>query len=158
MPQLTFNHLEVFRIDPRYNIASLVEKCRKIHIKFLVVVSAKQVALQVISICTIHDYFFFVIHTMLVMYLCLIRAQLWSSTDQKSKQCLKQTENVNTQGVEKDRAILPEVSPRKHDKANEGSCWCTRGLHQMFNVYLTGTFNYLLNELTLSQKGDKLLI
>ena len=29
---------------------------------------------------------------------------------------------------------------------------------QIFNVYLTWTFNYLLNELTLSQKGDKLLI
>ena len=48
MPQTPFNYREAFRIDQWYKITSLVEKCRKNGIKFLVVFSAKQVALHVI--------------------------------------------------------------------------------------------------------------
>ena len=47
---------------------------------------------------------------------------LWNSTDQKASNIWNRTENVHTQSVEKDRAILPKVSLQKHPKANEGSC------------------------------------
>ena len=77
---------------------------------------------------------------------------LWSSTDQRASKVWSRTENVHTEGVEKDRAILPKVSLRKLAKANEGSCWCARGSHQVFNVYFTRNSHHLLNKLTLSKR------
>ena len=65
MPQTAFNYLEAFRIDTRYKIASLVEKCRKNHIQFFVVFSAKQVVLHVIFRLALVSFLnFYVIHTM----------------------------------------------------------------------------------------------
>ena len=69
---------------------------------------------------------------------------LWNSTDQKASNIWNRTENVHTQSVEKDRAILPKVSLQKHPKANKGSCWCAKGSHQIFNVYCTWNLHHFL--------------
>ena len=62
------------------------------------------------------------------------------------------TENVRIEGVEKDRAILSKVSLWKLAEANEGSCWCARGSHQVLNVCFTPNLYHLLNKLTLSRR------
>ena len=92
---------------------------------------------------------FFVIHTMsgacqisLVDKSAIVA--LWNSTDQKASNIWNRTENVHTQSVEKDRAILPKVSLQKHPKANKGSCWCAKGSHQIFNVYCTWNLHHFL--------------
>ena len=128
-------------IDKRYKIASLVKKCRKKLFKFPMIYFAEQVALHVIFRLALVSFLnFFVIHIM--SGTCQISfvdksaiVALWSSTDQRGNNVWSRTENVHTQGVEKDHAIIPKLTLQNHAKANEGSSQCPKD-HTNYSIYI----------------------
>ena len=148
MPQTPFNYLEAFRIDQWYKITSLVEKWRKNGIKFLVVFSAKQVALHVIFQLALVSFPIFFCYSYnercLSDFFWLIRARFWLFRFLQSKEQAMSEAALKMCSLKVRRKITPfylkflyETMPRRMKAVVDAQ----GGHTKHFMYFLDGIFN-----------------